>query len=184
MWQAEASKIPLWTIGEYLADPINYDPDAAWERALAEVIPNSDDRSAYRKFARTSLGSCLNDDSAPEFSTQLGEAAFLYRSGSMNTAAAKLRSMALEISIASLVVQSNSFSNLKLADESAPWVNDYQRGGKILELVAQNLDKSPNSSFIRELADEALSWRSRVFGDSLHMFLGELADDLNSVEFH
>lgn len=184
MWQAEASKIPLWTIGEYLADPVNYDPDAAWERALAEVIPNSDDRSAYRKFARTSLGSCLNDDSAPEFSTQLGEAAFLYRSGSMKTAAAKLRSMALEISNASLVVQSNSFSNLKLADESAPWVDDYQRGGQILELVAQNLDKSPDGAFIRELADEALSWRSRIFGDSLHMFLGELADDLNSVEFH
>ena len=40
MWQAEASKIPLWTIGEYLADPINYDPDVAWERALTEVIPN------------------------------------------------------------------------------------------------------------------------------------------------
>ena len=37
---------------------------------------------------------------------------------------------------------------------------------------------------LRELAEEALSWRSRIFGDSLHMFLGELADDLNSVEFH
>ena len=184
MGQAEASKIALWTIGEYLADPINYNPDESWDRALDQVIPNSDDRAAYRKFARTSLGSCLNDDAAPEFSEALGEIAFSYRRGQMSVAIEKLNSLALEISIASLVIQSPSFSNLKLAKESDPWVQDYRRGGEILELLAQNLAKRADGHYVRELADESLTWRSRIFGDSLHMFLGELADDLNSVEFH
>jgi len=184
MTQAEASKIALWTIGEYLSDPINYDPDASWNRALIELISNDDDRAAYRKFARTSLGSCLNDDGAPDFSAALGDVAFNYRSGQMPTAIAKLKSMALEISIASLIIQSPTFSNLKLAAESAPWVEDYKRGGEILELLAQNWSKKADGNYVQQLADEVLTWRSRIFGSSLHMFLGELADDLNSVEFH
>jgi hyaluronoglucosaminidase len=184
MTQAEASKIALWTIGEYLNDPISYDPEAAWDRALAEVISDSDDRAAYRKFARTSLGSCLNDDSSPEFSAALGDVAFSYRRGQMPAAIAKLKSLALEISISSLVIQSPTFSNPKLAEESAPWVEDYKRGGEILELLAQNLLKKADGNFVRQLAEEVLTWRSRIFGDSLHMFLGELADDLNSAEFH
>jgi hyaluronoglucosaminidase len=184
MTQAEASKIPLWTIAEYLSDPINYDPEAAWDRALAEIIPNGDDRAAYRKFARTSLGSCLNDVASPESSSALGDVAFNYRRGQMPAAIAKLKSLALEISIASLVIQSSTFSNPKLAAESAPWVQDYQRGGQILEHLAENLLKKADGNYVKALADEVLTWRSRIFGDSLHMFLGELADDLNSAEFH
>ena len=101
----------------------------------------------------------------------------------MPTAIAKLKSMALEISIASLVVQSSTFSNPKLAEESAPWVEDYKRGGEILELLAESLVKKADGNYVKQLAEEVLTWRSRIFGDSLHMFLGELADDLNSVEF-
>jgi hyaluronoglucosaminidase len=184
MTQAESSKIALWTIGEYLIDPKNYDPDQAWDRALAELISNSEDRAAYRKFARTSLGSCLNDDASPEFSGALGDVAFSYRRGEMPAAIAKLKSMALEISIASVIIKSPTFSNPKLAEESAAWVEDYQRGGEILELLAENLSRKPEADYVKQLATEVLTWRSRIFGDSLHMFLGELADDLNSAEFH
>jgi hypothetical protein len=83
-----------------------------------------------------------------------------------------------------LVITSSTFSNPKLAAESAPWVRDYQRGGQILELLAENLAKKADGNYVQTLATEALTWRSRIFGDSLHMFLGELADDLNSAEFH
>ena len=79
MTQVEASKIALWTVGEYLSDPFNYDPDAAWDRALVELNSDKDDCVAFRKFARTSLGSCPNDDYAPEFSSALNEVAFNYR---------------------------------------------------------------------------------------------------------
>ena len=184
MGQAEASKIPLWTIAEYLSDPRNYDPEAAWERALVEVIPNDQDRVAYRSFARTSLGSCLNDNAAPEFSTALGQVAYNYRLGKMPIAIEELKKIAAEIAHASARIQSPAFSNQKLAQESDYWVKHYQRGGEILELLAQNLATAVDGDFVKGLAQEALTWRSRIFGDSLHMFLGELADDLNSLKNH
>lgn len=181
MWQAEASKIPLWTIADYLSDPINYDPDTSWEKALVAVIQDSNDRAAYRKFARTSLGSCLNDDASPEFSNSLGEIAFNYRSNQLEAAVTKLKALSLEIVEASSVINSPGFCNPKLVSESAPWISHYLRGGEILALVAKNLSEGSDGEFIRELALETLGWRSRIFGDSLHMFLGELADDLLSA---
>ena len=184
MGQAEASKIPLWTIGEYLADPHSYDPEASWNRALIQVIPNERDRSAFRSFARTSLGSCLNDNSSPEFSAALAEVAFNYRRHDMPAAVEILRSTAKEISEACSVLLGADFSNKKLISESVPWILDYQRGGQILQEVATNLRERLDGVAIQALAKEVLTWRSRIFGDSLHMFLGELADDLNSPEFH
>ena len=183
MWQAEATKIPLWTIAKYLADPINYDPDQAWEVALTKVISDSNDRDAYRKFARTSLGSCLNDDASPDFSNALGDIAFDYRSRDMKKAITKLEALSAEILQASSVIQSPNFCNQKLATESAPWVVHYKRGGEILQLLAKNLVSQPNGGTVRSLFNEALTWRTRIFGDSLHMFLGELADDLDSGDF-
>jgi len=184
MGQAEASKIPLWTIAEYLADPHSYDPEASWDRALIQVIPNERDRLAFRSFARTSLGSCLNDNSSPEFSAALAEVAFNYRRHDVPAAVGILRSTAQEISEACSVLLGAEFSNKKLISESVPWISDYQRGGQILQEVAENLAGLQNGHAIQVLAKEVLTWRSRIFGDSLHMFLGELADDLNSPEFH
>jgi hypothetical protein len=51
-------------------------------------------------------------------------------------------------------------------------------------VAAENLSRKPEADYVKQLATEVLTWRSRIFGDSLHMFLGELADDLNSAEFH
>lgn len=180
MWLAESSKIPLWTIGEYLGDPHNYNPDTAWERALEQVIKNAEDRAAYRQFARTSLGSCLNDDSAPDFSATLSEIAFMYRNQSMQAAVQKLQTLATEISRSSARIQLPTFSNLKLAQEATPWIRDFQRGGQILELLSENLRSGGNREYVQKLAVEVLSWRSRIFGDALAMFLTELADDLLS----
>jgi len=182
MTQVEASKIALWTVGEYLSDPFNYDPDAAWDRGLVELISDKDDCMAFRKFARTSLGSCLNDDYAPEFTLALNEVALNYRRSQMPLAITKLKSMAQEITSSSSIIQSKNFSNLKLAIEAMPWVVYYRRGGEILEIVADCLIKKVDPDLIRQLASEVLSWRSRIFGSSLHMFLNELADDLSSTE--
>lgn len=38
--QPEATLIPLATWGEYMREPGTYDPDAAWHRALLEVVPD------------------------------------------------------------------------------------------------------------------------------------------------
>ncbi len=64
MLQAEASKIPLLTIAEYLTDPLGYNPTAAWERAIRAV---AGDRGygAMHVFAENCLGSCLHAEEAP-----------------------------------------------------------------------------------------------------------------------
>lgn len=65
MLQPEASKIPLLTIAEYLADPTAYDPLGAWERAL-RAVAGERGYPPMRVFAENCLGSCLHPEEAPE----------------------------------------------------------------------------------------------------------------------
>lgn len=49
--EPEASLVPMATWGEFLADPLAYDPDAAWERALLRVAGTSADAAAVAALA-------------------------------------------------------------------------------------------------------------------------------------
>ncbi len=57
MNQPEASKIPLATYADYLADPEGYDPHTSWERALREAA--GDRACDLEAFGENSLRSCL-----------------------------------------------------------------------------------------------------------------------------
>ena len=50
--QPESTLIPIGAAGEYLRDPTNYDPDAAFSRALNEVAGDPDDADAIALVAR------------------------------------------------------------------------------------------------------------------------------------
>ena len=65
MNEAEASKIPLLTISDYLYDPENYDPERSWKQALRKVAGEK----AYkylRAFAEQSQSSFLWEVESPE----------------------------------------------------------------------------------------------------------------------
>jgi len=65
MNEAEASKIPLLTIADYLCDPENYDPERSWEQALRKVAGEK----AYkylRACAEQSQSSFLWEVESPE----------------------------------------------------------------------------------------------------------------------
>lgn len=65
MNEAEASKIPLLTIADYLCDPENYDPAQSWEKALRKIAG----KKAYkhlRAFAEQSQSSFLWKTESPE----------------------------------------------------------------------------------------------------------------------
>lgn len=49
--EPEATLVPLATWGEYLADPVRYDADAAWRRALRDVAGNEADAEALATLA-------------------------------------------------------------------------------------------------------------------------------------
>ncbi len=63
MIQAEASKIPLLTYADYLAQPENYDPEVSWDKSL-QVVGGEESASALRLLAENSLHSCLGTPDA------------------------------------------------------------------------------------------------------------------------
>nr|WP_254901191.1 beta-N-acetylglucosaminidase domain-containing protein [Tuberibacillus sp. Marseille-P3662] len=59
MNEAEASKIPLYTIADYAWNPNNYDPQASWERSLQSF--GGDAAEALKAFAENAYSSPIND---------------------------------------------------------------------------------------------------------------------------
>ncbi|MGH2543218.1 MAG: protein O-GlcNAcase, partial [Ardenticatenaceae bacterium] len=80
MNEAEASKIPLLTIRDYLDAPHKYDPSESWEMALREI---GGDRSydALRRFAEHTLTSCLSDQGGERLEQLVGETLRSLRDG-------------------------------------------------------------------------------------------------------
>jgi hypothetical protein len=62
---AEASKIPLATIGAYLRDPAAYEPLAAWNRSLDELGGDRTGIATLRRLAENSQSTGTLDDPVP-----------------------------------------------------------------------------------------------------------------------
>jgi hyaluronoglucosaminidase len=123
MIQPEASKIALATLAEYLGEPAGYDPDAAWERALAEV----GGRASYeplRLFAETSLHSCMEPDDAPRLSPLVGPVMARLEQGDLSGAATAGRTLEdfLESLDEACYHLKNRMANLALREELVPWI--------------------------------------------------------------
>ncbi|HEU0242756.1 MAG TPA: protein O-GlcNAcase, partial [Candidatus Limnocylindrales bacterium] len=103
---AEASKIALATIADYLADPAGYDPDASVARAIREVAGDGSpdggrDARAFATFAENVRSSCLGDEDAPTvtpslaaFAAAVDDAAERGDPSALRAAAASLGSLA------------------------------------------------------------------------------------------
>lgn len=122
MLQAVASRVPIATVAEYLADPRGYEPWAAWERALAEVAGAS--APDLRTFAACSLHSPLGGPEAPRLEPLVAAALAALRAGEPPTACPALD--ALEAAIFALDAASyqlkNRMANLELRAELLPWI--------------------------------------------------------------
>jgi hyaluronoglucosaminidase len=124
MLQAEASKIPLRTIAEYLRDPVNYDPAAAWERALLAV---AGDRGylPMHVFAENCLGSCLHPEEAPLTDRLAEEALAAMKRGDRveDSAAVGALSDRLDAIDESIYQIRNRMPNIALRGNIMPWVD-------------------------------------------------------------
>ena len=87
MEHAEASKIALATIADYLWAPASYDPERSWQRALAEA--GGPDAWALQCFADTVRGSCLAE---PDPDRPRGARALRVRPGPRRRPGARARS--------------------------------------------------------------------------------------------
>ena len=193
MLQFEASLIPISTIGDYLWDSENYDPDKSWEEALIKVIPNEVDRAALRKFFRTSLGSNVGGDPAPDLRQVFRAGVTAWRSGDMTKAADVFEAAGKEMESNFQYLNTAKTTVPELVTEIKPWLEKYRVGGQALIGLAEVLRNCSydNAKMIitgpadaptklNTLIESVESVRKRLFGDQIVGPLNELAAELQT----
>ena len=193
MLQFEASLIPISTIGEYLWNTEKYNPDEAWERALITLIPHDDDRKALRRFFRTSMGTTVGGDPAPDLRQVFRAGVSAWRNGDIAKASEVFSSEGEAIVNNRKYLQNSNFSYPEIITEIDPWLVKYQAGGetlielgKILLTCSYDRDKmiivGPDEAPIRlnTLVENLDSIRKNLFGDQIIGPLHELAAELQT----
>jgi hypothetical protein len=193
MLQFEASQIPISTIGEYLWNSDNYSPDEAWERALVNLIPHEPDRGALRRFLRTSMGTTVGGDPAPDLRQVFRAGVSAWRSGDLQKAAQVFKSEGEAILANRQYLQNPDFSYPEIITEVTPWLIKYQAGGETLiglseVLLTCSYDKArmiitgPSDAPIRlmALAENLDNIKKNLFGDQIVGPINELAAELQT----
>ncbi len=190
---AEASKIPLATIGDYLTDPVGYDPEASADRAIREVAGDGTpdggrDARAFAMFAENVRSSCVSDDDAVSVSTAL--AAFLVAADEMSetgdvaalrVAADAVRNLANDLATAADHLLRGDVSNPSLVEECRPWIEAFELGARAMCRAAELAidgrlpgDQQAITATLVPYLAELRDRRVRVFGDALDMFLADV----------
>ncbi|MGO0060183.1 protein O-GlcNAcase [Brevibacillus fluminis] len=143
MEYAEASKIALATIGEYLDDPYGYDPESAWRRAIQEQV-GEEGAERFLAFADNVQSSCLTDVESPRLLETFQQFRFNFLHGANpGQAVGELTRLFAEMEESAdwLLTQ---LKNDKLKQEVRPWLVKYwhwARAGKLTaQLIAAGLE--------------------------------------------
>src|SRR4051794_37454566 len=176
----EASKIPIATIADYLADPEGYDPEASWAKAIRDVTGDDVDAEAFALFADNVRSSCLSPEDAPVVGRALETFGFALARGDAKHEATQLRALADRLLAAAQHLLRGPVANRALIDECRPWLEAFDLGatalGRIADLgLAGRIERDARRvllPFLAKLRDA----RVRVFGDALDMALADLTD--------
>jgi hyaluronoglucosaminidase len=175
MLQPEASKIPLLTWAEYLADPRGYDPEAAWARAL-EVVAGPASASALRRVAENSLHSCLGTPEAPLLAGLAEAALQALRDGKSATGHPALAELADYLTSLDEAIYHlrNRLRNLALRADLLPWLeqleNWYHAGRSALTVLAARHAGQSHGAEVKQLRaalDAARRHPKRIGGELL-----------------
>jgi hyaluronoglucosaminidase len=193
MLQFEMSQFPLFTIGEYLWNTTAYNPDESWEKALVYHIDNEADRIALRKFLRTSMGTPVGGDPAPDLRQVFRKGVTQWRQGSLKEAGDIFIAAGNEIISNHKYLCGSEFSKPLMIAEIEKWLEKYAIGGEVLIGLGQTLQRcgfdttkgciSGTSKDIEKLANllELLeSHRKNLFGDQIEGPINELMAELQS----
>ncbi|MFJ7934450.1 beta-N-acetylglucosaminidase domain-containing protein [Sporosarcina sp. NPDC096371] len=88
MNEAEASKIPLYTIADYTWNPYAYNPEESWERSIKSF--GGDEADSLRTFAENSYSSLLSDKESLTLTPLLDQFSKAYAEGDAEQAAKNL----------------------------------------------------------------------------------------------
>ncbi len=156
MNEAEASKIALLTIAEYLANPATYDPDAAWERALRRL--GEREYTALKRVSENSLRSCLDRTEAPTLERLVAEArAALERGPESVPPEVNALSDYLDALDDACYRIKNRMSNLALRQNLLPWVADLESkawlGRRALNVARARIEGQASTAELRQLVE-------------------------------
>ena len=162
MDRPESSKIALATIADYLWDPVGYDPDVSWEKAIREVAGPAD-AAAFRLFADNVRTSCLEESDSPMLADALARLEFEEEFGDPAAGRAALAALAEEFVEAADRLLGPGVENPVLIAEVRPWLEAFARGARQLrEVVAGS---------VAVAEEHGAEDPPAVFGDVLDMFV-------------
>jgi hyaluronoglucosaminidase len=176
----EASKIPIATIADYLADPEGYEPEASWARAIRDVTGTDADAEAFALFADNVRTSCLSPEDAPVVTRALEAFGFALARGEVEQEARRLRALADRLLAAAAHLLRGSVGNRALIEECRPWLEAFELGAEALRRIADlalagRVERDARRELLPFLA-KLRDARVRVFGDALDMALADLTD--------
>ncbi|CAB5040760.1 MAG: hypothetical protein F2924_01975 [Actinobacteria bacterium] len=193
MLQFEMSQIPLYTIGDYLWDTTNYNPDLSWENALKYLVQNEADRNALRKFLRTSMGTAVGGDPAPDLRQVFRKGVSQWRQGNLQEAGEVFIAAGEEIATNHAYLLKDGFSKPLMIAEIAQWLEKYLIGGEVLIGLGKVLQQcsfdtirgcisgtQAHISALEALGERLQEHRKNLFGDQIEGPINELIAELRS----
>ena len=177
MEYAEASKIPLMTIGDYLWNPESYEPEDSF-RAAVRRIAGETDWEDFFPFADNNRASCLYPNDQSLFKQMIEFFGHAMHQGNEVRAVEILSEEYRRLSRAEALFQ-RGMENSLLEKEILPWREQFGRGvrflGEVLNLLDAPAAERPGKFLDLEEAGSAfLSERWYVFSDVLSSFIREV----------
>lgn len=180
MEYAESSKIPLFTIAEFLNDPYRYDVEASWHRALAEISGDTSDQQALTAFAENSRSSCLSLSDAVPVTEALSDLSFSLVSGDYDSGVRAISEVAERYTRAAHTLLYQPLHNRALLPEMRTWFEAFELGAAILRRIAMLAkNRQLETAQVRELEADITRLKNmnrRVFGDSLDMAVAHFVE--------
>ena len=179
MEYAEASKVSLFSIGEYNWNMSEYNPDESWEEAIKYLMPQN--RASFKFFCENNIDLGVNThglrrtDESPEFAQAKNEYNKLMAAGDREGAYAAVGAQ-FDKMIESADILLASSEARELIEEITPWLNVMkllgQRGASIVAMNKALAEESPeafvdNYLKYQEYTEAQSAIRSRDFSGTL-----------------
>lgn len=145
MEYAECSKIPLITFSDYLWDSENYNSDASWRNAIAQVV-GKEDADKFIVFADHLFVSCLKDHSSKIMKKHFGKVTELLEKGESEKAIALAEEYIAKMKETSDYLR----KDLPICNELRRWSEKFFVACEIFESLIKTL-KNKTDENVKEL---------------------------------
>jgi hyaluronoglucosaminidase len=193
MLQFEMSLFPLKTVGDYLWNSANYNPDDSWESALTSLVADQPSRDALRNFMRCTMGSNVGGDPAPDLRQVFRRGVTAWRAGQLNEAASEFINESNAMKANAEFLASGSFMYPDIYSEIQPWMEKYLLGAEALEAIGNALQRCTfntkerriegSEEVIKDLESAVYKYsgsRKNMFGDQIDGPINELITELSA----